>query len=377
MKKKERKTTTKKKNGQVASEVSWSDLPLELLQLVADNLAAETEISRFRSVCRSWRFSIPPFSKPFALPTMVPYLGPILNWNYLTLVGSTVYHLSPTACVAGDWSIASSSSSPSVSMGWIVKLREVGDRKFTVLNPLSPLPIDFIPKSFPRGLNLLEFGIVELAKCYSIQFPDGKSFSNRVIVSPTGIVMMICNRVLWHQKLGAKDWDVIDDAVSQMSFEDIIFYKGKVCAVDEFGRAVEFDSSQNTIEIAPPIPGGPAGQRKYLVESNGELFLLEKYCSAIKMNNPYKLHGFRIFKLNQEEKLWVEAKSLDDWIIFLGEDTRYSLCARNLGLCRGNLIIFEDPCFTVFDLETAIFSHLAKHPNYTRMFYPPFTNLSK
>ncbi|KAK9287025.1 hypothetical protein L1049_015433 [Liquidambar formosana] len=48
----------------------WSQLPKELLELIAQRLKTTFDILRFRSVCSSWRSSVPP--KPRCLPYRFP-----------------------------------------------------------------------------------------------------------------------------------------------------------------------------------------------------------------------------------------------------------------------------------------------------------------
>ncbi|PIA32865.1 hypothetical protein AQUCO_04300062v1 [Aquilegia coerulea] len=44
--------------------VDWSQFPDDLLHLIGKKLDIVTDRFRFRSVCKSWRCSLPPFPKP-------------------------------------------------------------------------------------------------------------------------------------------------------------------------------------------------------------------------------------------------------------------------------------------------------------------------
>ncbi|PON82690.1 F-box domain containing protein [Trema orientale] len=349
----------------------WSDLPKELLEIIAGRLHTKTDVTRFRSVCESWRFSVPPFQNRIVLPPKVPYMGPPhLRESSLFLTEATVYYLSPPAGSIGSGSSLS---------GWLVKIKEgqqVGQQAH-LMNPLSPVQIRPLPDSFPKVINSFQFGVFELAKSYTLQFSN---LSYKVGLSQNPdcpSLMLVASGVLWHLKLGHDRWTAIDDMISQLSYEDVIPYQGKFCAVDEIGRTVLIDSSLKITEIASvnSIRGGGGGDKKNLVVSNGELLLVDTYLRGehtyIGGRNNFKVKKFRVFKLKLDQKRWVELQSLDDQILFLGEDCSFSVSAHNFGGCKGNCIVFTDPCFNVFNLDDGRLSPVALHQEYANIFNPP------
>ncbi|PON49969.1 F-box domain containing protein [Parasponia andersonii] len=374
----------------------WSDLPRELLELIADRLQTKTDVTRFRSVCESWRFSVLPFQNRIVLPTKVPHLGPPhfhvpylglphlhvpylgpphLRDTSLLLTETTVYFLSPPA--------ASISSSSSRLWGWLLKLKEGQQQlgQLHLVHPLSPLQIHPLPDSFPKVINALQFRVFELAKSYTLQFSNLDHCNYKVGLSQNPdcpSLMIVASGVLWHLELGHDRWIAIEDTISQLSYEDVIPYQGKFCAVDEFGRTVLFDSNLTITEIASVNSTLCYGDYKNLVESNGELLLVDTYCTRKENTHnggrkTFKVQKFRVFKLKLDQKRWVELQSLDDQILFLGEDCSFSVSAHNFGGCKGNCIIYtdRDSCFNVFNLDDGSVSPVTLHLEYANMFNPP------
>lgn len=82
------------------------------------------------------------------------------------------------------------------------------------------------------------------------------------------------------------------------------------------------------------------GDIKFLVESEGELLLV----------NIYDSHGFGfpgedglrldVFTLNEKHKKWVKLTSLGNRILFLGNEYSFSTTASDLSIAKGNCVIF-------------------------------------
>ncbi|PON82686.1 F-box domain containing protein [Trema orientale] len=348
----------------------WSDLPNELLEVIACRLHNKTDVTRFRSVCESWRSSILPFQETLILPQQVPYLGPACPPELerpLLLAESTVYRLSPPPADDGGCPMASSGST---SWGWLIKLNQSPQPqpgRFHVMNPLCRHQFQPLPNSFPKVIDSLQFRVFEMAKSYTLQFSNLTYCNYKVALSPSPdcpSLMIVASGVLWHIKLGHGRWTAIDDMVSQLSYEDVIIYQGKFCAVDELGRTMLVDSSMHIMEIASPSPIMAGGDKKNLVVSNGELLLVDAY---------FKVPYFRVFKLNVDQRRWVEIRSLDDQILLLGHDCSLSVSARDFGGCKGNCIIYADSSYRVFDLDDGSFFPVHRRPEYARIFHPPST----
>ena len=284
----------------------------------------------------------------------------------------TLYYLN-SSC-----SSYSSSSSSSSSWGWLVKIREGRhDLPKHLINPLSPHKINPLPHSFPRKLDLTNFRVIELTKFYSLQFSNLRFCGYKVAFWPSSCcpsLMVLAHGVLWHLQLSGHDnkWVLIDDMLSQLSYEDVVLYSGKFLAVDENRRTVLIDpSSLQITEIVPPMETR-GGQKKSLVKWKRELLLVDRHHHNRRDRSGKNKVEFRVFKLEIEHRRWVEVKSLDDRILFLGQDCSFSLPARCFGGgCKGNCIVFADPVFTVFSLDDGKLLPLDQRPEYISIFYPP------
>ncbi|KAK2440291.1 F-box protein SKIP23 [Trifolium repens] len=77
----------------------WSQLPTELLQLISEKLKSEFYLLRFRSVCSTWRSSIPNnrpnHHLPFKLPPIHSYPDND-NDNIFYLVKHNIFLIKPT-----------------------------------------------------------------------------------------------------------------------------------------------------------------------------------------------------------------------------------------------------------------------------------------
>lgn len=198
---------------------------------------------------------------------------------------------------------------------------------------------------------------------------------------------------------GDKRWNIIHEMPSP--YDDVILFAGDFYAVDSTGRAVLVGlSSSNVGLVARPVFGG---DKKFLVESSGELLMVDMYLSMaasteVDMGDQNddafeqfdlcmgeRTVRFKVFKLDREEKKWVEVNSLDDRVLFLGDDCTFSASASDLSCCR-NCIFFTDNFFFtggeedvvfrgrdigVFDMENGSIAALTDYPEYSKLFWPP------
>ncbi|MCI15244.1 F-box protein, partial [Trifolium medium] len=100
--------------------------------------------------------------------------------------------------------------------------------------------------------------------------------------------------------------------------------------------------------VAKDVHGKGRGDIKFLVESEGELLLVDVYESfdlaykdALKIN---------VFRLDEKEKEWVKLPSLGDRILFLGNGCSFSTCDSDLCVAKGNCVIFMEDVFDNYKL---------------------------
>jgi hypothetical protein len=163
------------------------------------------------------------------------------------------------------------------------------------------------------------------------------------------------------------------------NFQDICVFKDRFCAVNKIGKTVAFGPGYSVVELLAEYVDG--GDMKFLVESEGELLLVDIY-------DPHR-YGFPgeyglkldVFRLDEKEKKWVKLASLGDRILFLGNGCSFSASASDLSDVKGNCVIFSDDAFhdvdqmlcgmCVFHLDQCRLSPLSDHPEYFNLFWPP------
>lgn len=197
-------------------------------------------------------------------------------------------------------------------------------------------------------------------------------------------------------------WSIIDDMPSP--YDDLILYKGDFYAADGTGRTVVVGESLRVTEIADAVFGG---DKKYLVELDGELLLVDRYLSIGSDDHPFYYHHiqenevyapsddnyvndttvqFKVYKLDWVGKNWVEVKSLGDSMLFLGDNCSFAAKACDFDGTTGSCIYFtdrffqldreedgafKDHCIGVYNLENGTIGPLASSPGYSQLFWPP------
>ena len=190
---------------------------------------------------------------------------------------------------------------------------------------------------------------------------------------------------------GDKKWTIIDDM--QSPYDDVIYFDGKFFAVDNTGRTVVVDVADGS---SPVVKFGAnsvfGGDKKSLVESEGELLLVDTYFSMYLDDDDHvrwmieRMIQFKVFKLDQSEHKWIEVESLGDRLLFLGDDSSFSARASDFHGCKGNSICFTNISFFsdaededasrsgtigVFDLDTGSIGPISSYANYSRAIWPP------
>jgi hypothetical protein len=169
-------------------------------------------------------------------------------------------------------------------------------------------------------------------------------------------------------------------------YDDVCVFNGRPIAVDNNGRAVRVGPDLCLDLVAEAVFGG---DKKFLVESDGELLLVDKYLSCVG-NCILSADGvdeigverdvrFDVFRLDEKEKKWVEVRNLGDRVLFLGEDCVFSASCNGNG--DGNCVIFMDDAYrnchsaelgiSVYHLDQRRISPLSDFPCYSKLFWPP------
>ncbi|XP_004287753.1 PREDICTED: F-box protein SKIP23-like [Fragaria vesca subsp. vesca] len=373
--------------------VDWSNLPVVLWPLIGEKLKLRIEFLRFRSVCNPWRSYLPPFHPSTTPPPQFP-LPSSSDGPTSFLSQNTVYLLRPPA-----------TSSPPSSGGWLVKVEECD--RMLLRNPITSRRIR------SGCFNLLEFDMVELGKSYFLRYIRGSGSAcglKKVVVMPSEIgecaILVISDKGnLGFARSGDQKlrWFSHEGSV----IDDVGFYKGQSYVVDSLGCVFRITmSSHEMVKISSKVVG--LGGRKHLVESWGELYVVDRYFDEEQSkqegngleldlrifgrrrgryrrfrSGELKVVDFKVYKLewgDGELSRWVEVNSLDDQVFFLANDCSFAVSAQELAGYKGNCIYFTDendvnlalrevtrPESFVFDLENRSIQKLES----SQIFWPP------
>ena len=356
--------------------VNWSELPPELLSTIGNHLDASIDVLRFRSVCNSWRSSISPCSST-DLPLPLKFPCPFASGEDAFLSENNIYGLEP---LHENTNPSSSRSIPAKAC--FVKVEETKPGKY----PICVNRIDNSSSSIPKVLSLLDFRMVKLGKSFGlnylnlnssmvgvtkvIRYPDHTLSS--LYAQDCSIFVIYDGGKLGYAKYGDQELTLVDDQITD--YNDIIVYRDQPCVVDKSGTVSWVDYSLLKLtKFSTALTAGSGGRRKHLVESGGELYIVDRYfrsqeirpspeqfaefgrvCRPIRrrflrINTSIrrrttrgKTVGFKVYKLDQDLGNWGEVTCLGDEAFFLNDDLCFSVSGSEFDGCKRNCIYFKD-----------------------------------
>ncbi|XP_045787228.1 putative F-box protein At1g65770 [Trifolium pratense] len=362
---KKQKSFTSHSSSTMDDKVDWSQLPIELWPKIGKYLDNHIDVLRFRSVCESFRSSIPhslPNSPSF--PLQIPHpinISLINNLNQLT-----VYLIQPTD--ASSNSNLESLATCSSSKGWLIKVEESRNQPLRLLSPVSDrklsYPLSSSNNSSVMLWNLMDYRVIELCKSYTIEKATPTRFSSSVIKvvfypnSPwTSVEDCVSCCVFQEGKLGFmkhgdKQWKLVDE--KNFYYDDVIVFKGQFYVTDKWGTISWIDvCSFKLVQFSPPLCG--FGNKKHLVESCGSLYVVDRYYESnedMRRNYVGRRHDrhdqdavvecFKVYKLDEEWGKWVDVKNLKDRAFILSKSCNFSVSTKELIGYQGNCIYFRD-----------------------------------
>ncbi|CAN0845662.1 F-box protein SKIP23 [Linum grandiflorum] len=393
----------------------WSQIPRDLLETITKRMDTSTDLLRFRSVCSTWRSSVVPRARRLSSAFQILPNDGIANTSFGFYLSKRIVYLIGLP------------NSPHLG-NWLVKIEEDVPERKRLVNPLSrcPLKSDALPKNFPRVLDLRKVMVKELGQEYVLHHisyrPNATSFTDAGNLYMEKVVMMWLDELnsesefsefmlltihvsgkLAIFKSGDRRWTIIGEMDSP--YDDVVVHKGKLFGVDNTGKVVSVGKDADLTVAANPVFGG---DKKYLVQSKGELLLVDMYLSIdtgddnSDTGEEFMEHlaqymrertvRFKVYKLDEEQKTWVEVGSLPDTVLFLGDDSTFAASSSDLYGGNGNCIFFVDNFFYareigglakeddgmwaardigVFELETGCIGPLVNYPEYYKIFWPP------
>ncbi|KAK2995133.1 hypothetical protein RJ640_020773 [Escallonia rubra] len=337
--------------------VDWSELPPELSYTVATKIKALTDYIRFRAVCLSWRTATP--ATPRHLPPQVPWLmlppsqsQPQASRRGFFCLSANKFHFLGEAAASRRRRRCGSSH------GWLVLLDE--SSHIFLLNPLTRSQVKLPSLStFP---NVTDFNFYNIGREYTIRGVDGEvytcslkemrdSFIKKVILSSSPnelnyVAVAILNDTghVAYCKKGDDRWMFMEDGLGY--WEDVIYHDGLVYAVNKFGGIAVCDVSGTSPRVWYIDPLNKiGGDMQYLVSCEGELLLVTRYLDLnfdVVLEIEYKTTAFRVCRLDLGGPKWETLASLDDRVLFVGENSSLALSGSDCLGCKGNCIYFTD-----------------------------------
>ncbi|PHU26913.1 hypothetical protein BC332_05245 [Capsicum chinense] len=374
-----------KKTKKMYSWPKWVDLPEELLLKISKCLKYSFEVGHFRAVCTSWRSAAPP------PPHNKLYIVPKYNHSKKPHSTSKYFKRLVFRLELEETPPSSSSSLTSYLIAAGEQYGGDGQSQLRLLNPVTGSPISSTPSNpFPVEINLNKFRVSILHKSSLILSGDTNHSRTCKVVHLSAPRQSSDGR---NPKAtaglrGGKLWLLTGNTAGKVSlndmmsnlfryhnlnkpvYHDVVKYKDKWFAVDQYGRGVMMDSSSKVSLVTnalfhPMWNGYYRNHKSYLVKSSGDadLFLVDRYVvKSSEQTNYAAQHAatsgddtngpvyniavkFKVYKLEEEEQCWKEVTSLNDKVIFVGDDASfwsYCVSAKDFPGCRGNMIYFTD-----------------------------------
>ncbi|XP_058752482.1 F-box protein SKIP23-like [Vicia villosa] len=345
----------------------WSQLPKDLLQLISEKLNSDFYILRFRSVCSTWRLSIPKPHNYF--PLELPHFS-----KYGKLYKHSIFLIKPPA----------TPNQQTLYRPWLLRISPTSSGKVNFLHPfLLDTPIQF------SLLNFNQLSVYELGHIYihGILYPNSSTVKYRpydryvatfqgeqlldivTLDIYSGEVAMFC--------CGDNRWTKLSSVAT--FYQDICIFKGRPCVTDRTGRTLMIRSDLSVHLVVESVFGADdCGVVYIMVENESELLLVHKYKDYPDGNyNHYdddELLRFDVFRLDQREKKWLKLENLGDMVLFLGQGYSFAISASDLGFENGNSVIYCNHICSemrVFPLDQQRTFPLSDYPDYVKLFWPP------
>ncbi|KAI6671571.1 hypothetical protein NL676_006456 [Syzygium grande] len=324
----------------------WSDLPPEILSMIGDRLRTRMDALRFRSVCSSFRSSIPPPPRvapprfPLRTPRPFPPWIPGSTSSALVLRESTVYGLGAAGGGAARW---------------LLKLQESEELgRMRMISLFSGRRITSLPPEFPEAVDPLQSRIVEICREYTIDYGldwlAGGRHKVKAVMQPdcVGSDLDQCSFYFVDVIGRLSYWKYGDENPIRSGDEpppgsiylDIAVYQGKVCVVDQLGSVWQFDSSFRLRRLARRTPGVSATHfHKHLVVSGEDLYVVDIRWRVSGTTVPTAIRAYR---LDQQRGRWEEVWSLGGSAFFICSHCTFVVAAHELDGCEGDCIYYKD-----------------------------------
>ncbi|CAJ2639151.1 unnamed protein product [Trifolium pratense] len=355
------------------SMADWSQLPTELLQLISQKLNSDFYLLRFRSVCSTWRSSIPNHPPNHHLPFKLPPL-PDNNDNdsVCYVVKHNIFLIKPTTIT-----IPNQQQQQQIFIKpLLIRIGpNLNGNKIHLWHPLDldqRLPFNFTSKvvfDF-NHISIVDLGYVFLLYILkdsdSLQnYPYPYVYYENVVAAtcPGELQPLIVTFNRYYEMCMFRPWDNVWTKIPNVSAcEDICNFKGRTCLVDKTGRTVMVGPDLSVDFVADEI-SDPGMVRLCLVES--ELYLVVSCYGGVNVR-------IDVYRLDEKKKKWVKLSNLGDRVLFLGNRCSFSASASDLGFANGNCVITMSDVTLKFGMSVLNFDEgrvlpLSDYPDYFKL----------
>ncbi|KDP39181.1 hypothetical protein JCGZ_00938 [Jatropha curcas] len=371
-----------------SSSSSWSDMPNGLLEQILSRLNNSLDVFRCCNVCTCWRSVATRFYwDQIHFPLLLilhrdEEMGSLCD----ILTGETQEIFLPKT---KDRLICNSTN------GWLLTIGHSSPYKVNLWNPISRTEVLLpLASKFPKF------------NCQRIKQIEG--FVKRCITSslspldPNCIVLVIygldLERKLAFCRPGDEEWKSLQD-LQEVSFDDIMFFKGQFYATDIKGKIYSCDLGPNpktVIALEPPFHLYP--KEKYIVESlSGDFLMINRKWEWIIDDDDGGggreeiVASFDVYKVDLGTKELKKIETLGNEALFLGYNGCISVSSSKTGnnmrpkgaeLPRSNCIYYIHDSFeglsdvwcgfkraSMYDLESSRIKRLRTSESWTSQFH--------
>ncbi|CAK7346101.1 unnamed protein product [Dovyalis caffra] len=305
----------------------WSELPSELLQLIAEKHTNYVDYLFTRAACKSWQAAIT--KKPHNVLCQLPLL--LLPYHQNNPDHRGLYNIPDDKTYSIELPETYEKRCCGSSHGWLIMVEN--SPAIFLLNPLTRARIELPSLSsvstFPtevvfensRNLNV---NYVRREKLYVRDtFVIKATISADPSLTASFVVAIIYgfNENLAFCRSGDVDWTLIDETSQPARYKDIMFCAGKFYVVDQMGRISVCTMADMPTMIHLPHPpqiSPRMGYKQwYLASLNEELLLVARYRKVIP-DYEYKTDRFDVYGLDADGTNWLKLENLSDHMLFLG-----------------------------------------------------------
>ncbi|XP_048334088.1 putative F-box protein At4g22660 isoform X2 [Ziziphus jujuba] len=329
---------------------NWSELQMELLDLIIKRLDAIVDIIRFKAVCSKWYRAAQLYmtSPLLMLPSDKKEAD---DCRFFSVAENKIYKINNVfEGFHGAWCVGS-------SHGWLVILDK--ETKPHLLNPFSGAKVQL-----PFINTLLPYQELHLGKSFCIVVIYGLSSQRLAFCMPGDST--------W-TRFGGDDHEYLD----------IICHNGMLYSLSSKGLIEIWDfhgpspKKVFVFELSTTVCQFLEAQTRFLdkiaflIESKGDLLFVLMLQSE---------REFAIYKLDYSGKIWIPVETLRDQALFISENECMSVSTRNFPKLRENSIYFINSVkyskigrynVGVFNFEEKKIDDEAEDNKYFRSIYLP------